>query len=53
MKKEKTITITTRIKEKWVNKLKKVAREKAFKNDEDISYHDLIKEAIYEKWIKD
>ena len=49
----KTITMTMRIKEEWVEVLKKIARQRAYKENKDISYQDLIKEAVNEKYIKE
>lgn len=50
--KSKTTTITMRMIEMWVEELKKKARAKAYKEDKDISYQDLIKDAVYEKYFK-
>jgi len=49
----KTITITMRMSEKWVETLKEIAREKAYKSNKDISYLDLIKESVNERYIKE
>ena len=50
---DKTITITMRMPEKWVEKLKEIAREKAYKSNKDITYLDLIKESVNEKYVKE
>jgi len=47
-----TIPVTMRFEENWIQNLKEIAREKAYKEGRDISHHDLIKEAVYEKWLK-
>jgi len=48
----KTTTITMRMIEEWVNELKRIAREKAYKEDKDITYQDLVKDAVYEKYFR-
>ena len=50
--KPKTITITIRMIDNWVEELKKTARNRAYKENRDISYQDLIKEAVYEKYFE-
>ena len=49
----KTITITMRISEQWIEALREIARREAYKAHEDISYQDLIKKAVYEKYLKE
>lgn len=50
--KPKTITITMRMIEEWVEELKRMARNRAYKEDKDITYQDLIKAAVYEKYFR-
>jgi hypothetical protein len=51
--KPKTTTITIRMIEAWVESLKKIARARAYKEDKDVTYQDLIKEAVGEKYFKE
>ena len=44
--KPKTTTVTMRMIEEWVEELKRIARTKAYKQDKDITYQDIIKEAL-------
>jgi hypothetical protein len=44
--KNKDIVITMRCTEDKINKLKEMAREQSYKNNKDILYTDLIREAI-------
>lgn len=46
-----TIAITLRLKKELLDKLKKIAREKSFKENKDITYADLIRDAT-EKIVK-
>ena len=46
----KKIGINFRIDVKHVEKLKKIAREKAYKEDREITYIDLIRDAYEEKY---
>jgi len=46
----KKIGINFRVDIEHIEKLKKIAREKAYKEDVEISYIDLIKEAYEEKY---
>ena len=39
-------TICIRIEKEHIDKLKEIAREKSYKNKEDIAYSDLIRELI-------
>lgn len=50
-KKETTSPICIRIPDTWINLLQNKAREKAFKDGEDVNFHDLIRKAIYDKFI--
>ena len=45
------IAINFRIETQVVKKLKKIAREKSFKENQDITYIDLIKTAINDKYL--
>jgi len=41
-----TITVTMRFPKKWIECLKKEARKKAYKEDIDFSYLNLIREIV-------
>lgn len=52
MKKPKTMPVTMRFENNWISQLKQIARKEAYKQNKDISYQNLIKKAVYEKYIK-
>jgi hypothetical protein len=49
LQKQRNLPITFRLAPEKIDKLKKMARERAYKDDKDIAYIDIIKEAIDEK----
>jgi len=49
LERQRNLPITFRIAPEKIDKLKKMARERAYKEDKDIGYIDIIKEAIDEK----
>jgi len=46
MKKETTVPICIRIKKGWINYLKNKSREISYINNDDINFHDIIRNAI-------
>ncbi len=41
-----TVPITIRIRKEVLEKVKKIAREKSFKEDRDYSYSDIVRECL-------
>jgi hypothetical protein len=50
-KKEKTSPICIRFPDKWIETLQSKAREISYQEGKDVNYHDIIREAVFEKVI--